>query len=305
MRVLSLLVALCMTACNKSDSPPAPPRPTARAGATSDTTQTPVTHDARTARPLAAAQHVASIADVLRVVIDDETEVIGFGELHERVGTPSPQSALSQFTEHVLPILAAETAYLVVETWSPPLACGQAAQQVTRSIESAVQRPVATKSQVAQLAEAARTAGITPVAMNFSCADYAALRTAASQNPDDQIIMMLDLTTRELAAQTNAAWTKRTATGRHRILVYGGGLHNNRHPVAGVTQWSFAAALSPAAQAHYVEIDWYPRGLAYHDPAVLQTGRLPPVTDHPNDVWIVPQGERSFMVLLPDSKAVH
>lgn len=296
MRLLSSLVALGITACSKSE--PAPPRPTpplavGRSDAGGSPKQPP--------QHATNAYHVQSIAEALPTMIDDNTEIIGFGELHEQVGHTSPQSALVQFTQHVVPLLGAQTAYLIVETWSPPQACGKAAQQVTHAIETAVQRPVATKSQVAQLADAARTAGITPIAMNFSCADYTALRTAAQQSSDDQIITMLDLTTRELAAQTNAAWTKRTATARHRILVYGGGLHNNRQPVAGVAQWSFVTSLPSDALAHYVEIDWYPRGLAYRDPAVIKTGLLPPATEHPDAVWIVPQGERSFLVLLPDA----
>lgn len=284
-----MVVTVGLCACNKSS-----PAPTVTARSDAATAQ-------NQPAPLTTARHVTSIAEALRATIDDTTEIIGFGELHERIGHTSTQSALGQFTQYALPMLAAETAYLVVETWSPPTACGQAAKQVTQSIETAVQRPVATKSQVAQLADAARAAGITPVAMNFACADYAALRAAASKSSDDQIITMLDLTTRELAAQTNAAWAKRSTPTRHRILVYGGGLHNDRQPVAGLTQWSFAAALTPDALAHYVEIDWYPRGLAYLDPAVIKTGRLPPATDHPDEVWIIPQGERSFLLLLPDA----
>ncbi len=297
MRLLSLVVTLGLVACNKATSTSAhnEPAPTTIAVGR-DAATLPSPPALRT-----SARHVKSIAEALRITIDDTTEIIGFGELHERIGHTSSQSALGQFTQYVLPLLAADTAYLVVETWSPPTACGQAAQQVTRSIETAVQRPVATKSQVAELADAARAAGITPVAMNFACADYAALRAAASKSSDDQIITMLDLTTRELAAQTNAAWTKRSTSTRRRILVYGGGLHNDRQPVAGLIQWSFAAALTPAAKAHYVEIDWYPRGLAYLDPTVIKTGRLPPATDSPDQVWVIPQGERSFLILLPDA----
>ena len=297
MRLLSMVVTVGLVACNKSTPPPAHNKPApaiTAAGSDAATVQSQ-------AAPSTSARHVKSIADALRATIDANTEIIGFGELHERIGHTSAHSALGQFTQYVLPVLAAETAYLVVETWSPPTACGQAAQQVTQSIETAVQRPVATKSEVAQLADAARAVGITPVAMNFACADYAALRAAANKSSDDQIITMLDLTTRELAAQTNAAWTKRLTSTRHLILVYGGGLHNDRQPVAGLTQWSFAAALTPEAQAHYVEIDWYPRGLAYLDPTVIKTGRLPPATDHPDEVWIIPQGERSFLMLLPEA----
>ncbi len=300
MRLLSLLIALGITACNKAEPKPVPTRLPPHAATPSDRGPPPATPAIRPTPPV-TAYHVDSIATALATLIDDSTEIIGFGELHERVGHRSAQSALEQFTKQVVPLLGPQTSYLVVETWSPPQACGEAARHVTQAIETAVQRPVTTKSQVAQLADAARAAGITPVAMTFSCADYAALQAAARISADDQIITMLDLTTRELAAQTNAAWAKRTATARHRILVYGGGLHNNRQPAAGITQWSFAAALTPEALAHYVEIDWYPRGLAYSDPTVIKAGLLPLATDHPNAVWIVPQGERSFLVLLPDA----
>ena len=299
MKFLSSLVALGISACSKSE--PASPRPTPPPAAVRSDARGSSSQPGQPGQPLPAAYHVRSIAEALPTIIDDNTEIIGFGELHEQVGHTSPQSALVQFTQHVVPMLGPQTAYLIVETWSPPQACGKAAQQVTHAIETAVHRPVATKSQVAQLADAARAAGITPVAMNFSCADYDALRTAAQQSSDDQIITMLNLTTRELAAQTTAAWFKRTATARHRILVYGGGLHNNRQPVAGVAQWSFVTALPPEALAHYVEIDWYSRGVAYQDSAVIKTGLLPPATEHPDEVWIVPQGERSFLVLLPDA----
>lgn len=257
------------------------------------------------APPIAAPEPIGplrtrTVAEALNAIVTPEDAVIGVGELHERVGQASKRSALGMFIDQALPVLGPQAAYLIVETWSPPPACGSVATNVTKSIETAVQRPAETKSEVAQLADAARAAGITPVAMRFSCADYALLGTAARKSSDDQIITMLDLTTRELAAQTNAAWRNQgSSASRKRIIVYGGGLHNNRHPSAGVEQWSYAATLDAEALAHYVEIDWYPRALAYTDPSVSKTGLLPEPNDHPNDVWVIPQGERSYLLLLP------
>jgi hypothetical protein len=287
--LLSLAVFGTLLACKSRRDPPpaeqraAPPAPIA-----------PPSAD-----PIGPTR-VATVAEALRAIISPDDTVIGVGELHERVGHASKRSALGMFIDQALPVFGADTAYLIVETWSPPPACGSAASNVTHNIETAVQRPTSTKSEVRQLADAARVAGITPVAMNFSCEDFALLTTAARKSSDDQIITMLDLTTRELAAQTNAAWRSRAATAaRKRIIVYGGGLHNNRQPTAGVEQWSYAATLDAEALAHYVEIDWYPRELAYIDPAVSKTGLLPAPNDHPDDVWVIPQGERSFLLLLP------
>jgi hypothetical protein len=244
----------------------------------------------------------ASIVDALQATIPADADILGFGELHERNDHQSKRSALAQFTDIALPALAQRSAYLIVETWSAPDGCGSAAKQVTKDVETAVARPVTTKSEVALLADAAKANHVVPVQMNFSCADYASLTNAGRRNSDDQIILMLDLTVRELRAQLTAGITKvaQRSDQRRRIILYGGGLHNDRAPAQGTEMWSYAASMTPAALQHYVEIDWYPRGLAYSDNATVSSGLLPPIDDQPSKVWVIKRAVGSYVILLPE-----
>lgn len=86
--------------------------------------------------------------------------------------------------------------------------------------------------------------------------------------------------------------------------MYGGALHNNRFPEAGIAEWSYAADADRATGGRFVEIDLVVPELAAASPAARREPWFPLAgaprdPDHPVVVWT--RGERSFVVILPPS----
>ena len=244
----------------------------------------------------------ADLASAIIATVPAGTRAVGFGELHARVDRASVPSALVAFTA-ALPALAPRVSDLVVETWVVDPGCGAAAQHTTAALETAVKRPPATKTEVAVLGDAARAGGIQPRAMALTCADYDAL-APGSGDPDP--VAMLTITTRELARVARAALSQPTtlagSPARPWVALYGGALHNDRFPAAGVEEWSYAAQLDAATAGHFVEIDLVVPAFAAADPA-SQTQpwfALVGASDLPPDrILVWRRGERSYVMLLP------
>jgi hypothetical protein len=243
----------------------------------------------------------ADLAEALVAIIPADARVIGFGELHSRVDRAQVKSSLSAFTT-ALPAFGDKISDLVVETWSVDPACGKTAVKATAQMEAAVKRPEATKSEIGQLADAAKKAGIQPHAMTLTCADYKTLTAHDQVDP----IAMLTLTTRELQRIATSAVVHRDKQPDHRpwIAVYGGALHNDRFPEPGVAEWSYAAAADKVTHGHFVEIDLIVPELAAAD-AMSQKRPWFSLVETAGDrvqVWSRPDGDRSFVVVLPKAK---
>jgi len=236
----------------------------------------------------------------LVATIPADARVVGFGELHARTDRAAVTSSLASFTR-ALPAIADKLSDLVIETWLVDPNCGTAAVQATAKVETTMKRPEATKSEIAQLADAARAARIQPHAMTLTCSDYAAISPA---DHDVDPTVMLTLTTRELTRIATSAVLHRDKEQSHRpwIAVYGGALHNDRFPEKTVAEWSYAAEVDRVTGGHFVEIDVIVPELAEADPLLhsepwLSLARAPRDPKKPVIVWT--RGERSFVVLLP------
>ena len=241
----------------------------------------------------------ATLAEALRATIPGDARVLGFGELHARVDRAQVRSALAAFTE-ALPSLGARLSDLVLETWIVDPRCGQQAVTATKKIETEVKRPEATKSELTLLVDAARAAGIQPHAMTLTCKDYE--RLAPEKGPADPLVM-LGLVTRELTRIATSAIKHRDQDPGHRpwIAVYGGALHNDRFPAAGVAEWSYARAVDLATGGHYVEIDLIVPEFAEPDkPSQAQPWF--PLLAAADRVLVFARGERSFVVILPRTR---
>ena len=238
------------------------------------------------------------LASVLRQIIPADARVIGFGELHQRTDRTQVTSTLSHFTTEALPALADKLSDLVVETWIVDPNCGKAATEATAKVEMTMRRPQETKSEIGTLADAARKAGIQPHAMHLTCDDYTHV---APPGKEVDPVAMLSLTTRELGRIATEAVIHRDGEATHRpwIAVYGGALHNDRFPDAGVAEWSYAAKLDGATQNHFVEVDLIVPELAEADPQLAKQPwfALAKSAGAKPQVW--KRGERSFVVILP------
>lgn len=226
----------------------------------------------------------------------DDVRVVAFGELHERVDRPTgARSSLARFTDDVLPVLAPRASDLVLETWLPDRRCGDEATAATAEVEATMQRPPATKSELAVLVERARAAAIQPHAMRLTCDDWSRIAPPGGELDHEA---MLAAITRELGRIGAEATRARPAD--RLIAIYGGALHNDLYPIAGIEDWSFAAALDAATGGRYLEIDLYVPENAAAD-TLSRSQPWFPLLEHagPGHVVVIERGERSYLVLLP------
>jgi len=242
------------------------------------------------------------LAAALKATIPATARVVGFGELHMRTDRKQVKSALARFTQDGLPAIADQLSDLIVETWIVDPNCGQKAQTTTAKVEMTVRRPQETKSEIALLADAARSAKIQPHAMKLTCADYEKITPKDGDVSPD---VMLDLTTNELARISGEAVTYRDKKAEKRpwIAVYGGAHHNDRQPATGVEQWSYAAKADAATQNRFVEVDLIVPELAEADDSSKKQPWFSVVTHADDKVHVWQRGERSFVVVLPRSAA--
>jgi hypothetical protein len=284
------IVLLVLAACGKPAPAPAPAAPAA-----------PVTRDARPAPPPDAAVAQDAYPDLgaaLTAVVPADARVIGFGELHARTDRAQVKSSLAHFTAEALPAIGDKLSDLVVETWIVDKKCGKPAEDASAKVTTTMRRPVETKSEIAQLADAARARGIQPHAMRVGCDDYTKI---APQGKDIDVEAMLTLTTRELTRIATEAVAHRDAEAQHRpwIALYGGALHNDRFPDKGVEEWSYAAKVDAVTHDHFVEIDLIVPELAEADPVSQKQPWFSLVREADDRVHVWKRGERSFVIVLP------
>lgn len=211
-------------------------------------------------------------------VLEDRPRVVGFGEYHQRVGGPQVPSALKRFTEQMLPVLATQATDLVVETWVTDGSCGATEKKVVQKVKQTTERPKATENEIVTLALRARAAGVQPHALKVGCADYK--RMLGGKDVD--YVKLLEFIGRQLrdtavgamehrakapaagrdggapvaaVGRDGGATAARPAGRRQLVALYGGALHNDLYPAAGLEAWSFAADL--AKRGPYVEVDLY------------------------------------------------
>jgi hypothetical protein len=286
---LAALVPL--VACGNAAQPaPPPPQPAA--------VSTP--RDAGSAA--VATISYPDLASALTATIPADARVIGFGELHARTDRAQVRTTLARFTADGLPAIQAKLSDLVIETWLIDKGCEQTATTASAQIDSEMKHPVATKNDIAALADAARAVGIQPHAMRVTCADYA--KIAPAGKPMD-VPAMLTLTTNELGRIASEAVAHRDREADHKpwIALYGGALHNDRFPAEGVADWSYAARVDAITHDHFVEIDLIVPELADHDDTLGKQAWYPLTQDRASTLRVWKRGERSFVIVFPRSNA--
>jgi hypothetical protein len=115
---------------------------------------------------------------------------------------------------------------------------------------------------------------------------------------------MLDLITSELARIAGEAVRHRDKEPGHRpwIALYGGMVHNDRFPAAGVEKWSYGPGVDQLTGDHFVEIDLIVPELAEADADVHKQPWYPLVQAAVGKVLVYKRGDRSFVMILPRTK---
>jgi hypothetical protein len=225
--------------------------------------------------------------------------VVAFGEVHQDEASKATRSALARFADDVLPALAPRASHLVVETWMTTGACGKAETRVTESIARTTERPRETESEIVRLIRRAKEAGVEPHVLAVTCAEYATLTGTRGKGVDYD--RLLKLTERHLETAIRQALLLRRTPERPLVLVYGGALHNDLHPAAGLASYAFGPAIFAATHGDYREIDLYvpefvERIAAMRAEAWYGAWRA---LDKPAATVVIPRSARSAIVVFP------
>ena len=125
------------------------------------------------AAPRAARQ--ASPQAAIAALMPDPGGVIAFGELHQTRATAKVRSAISRFTDEILPVVAPHASHLIVETWITRGTCGEAEARVTEEVARTTERPVETESEIMKLLRRAKELGVAPHVLDIGCDEYKVL----------------------------------------------------------------------------------------------------------------------------------
>jgi hypothetical protein len=230
--------------------------------------------------------------------------VVAFGEIHQDAASAAVRSSLARFTDEILPVLAPRTAHLVVETWVARGDCGAAESRVTEDIAKTTERPPETESEIVRLLRRARAAGVQPHILEVPCDEYRALAGGGAGGGVDYD-RLLRFTGRALAEAVRKAALAPRPPGRPLVLVYGGALHNDLHPVPELAPYAFGPEIHAFMCGAYREIDLYVPELVDRLPAVRAERWYPAwrrsASRAPGRAMVVPRSARSAIVVFPRS----
>lgn len=240
-----LLLAAFASACSgESSAPKSAPDPAPRS----------VASPADAAPPLPRLNHkvFASASEALGEILASKPRVIGFGEYHELIGAEAVDSTLHRFTNDMLEALAANASDLIVESWVEAGRCGKEEKRVGNNVRKVTERPKHTQSEIVIMMRRAQKLGIEPHLLEFHCEDYKAVLVAGKEVDYEKMLVLIAAKLRDKAL---AGLAQRKP--EQIITLYGGSLHNDLYPGAGVEDFSYAPAVSARADASYVEVDLF------------------------------------------------
>lgn len=198
------------------------------------------------AKPLPAHSVYSDAASALAPVLSSNPRVVAVGEVHSSVEGPEVPSTLSQFTDGLLPVLAAGATDLVFETWVVDGSCGGEDVETAKAVAVATARPASTESDIARAARKARELGLAAHALSMSCDEMDTI----VDGEEVQYGTLLRLLTDKLAAYADLG----LGLEEGRVLLYGGAVHNDMVPGEGADRYSYAA---PRRGNGLVELDVY------------------------------------------------
>jgi hypothetical protein len=199
-------------------------------------------------------ERLAPAAAVARLLADPGG-VMAFGELHQTKATAHVRSALAQFTDEILPVVAPHAAHLIVETWVTRGTCGESEARATKEIERTTERPAATESEIVKLLRRAKELGVAPHVLDIACDEYQQL-LGGSPSGEVDYDKLLKITTTHLARAIRQALALPHPPGRPLVIVYGGALHNDLYP-AYTTDYAFGREIFALTRGAYREVDLY------------------------------------------------
>jgi len=196
-------------------------------------------------------------ASALVALLDEQRpKAVGFGEFHQTVGTVAVRSTLERFTGSLLPVIAARTSDLVVETWVSQGDCGETERAVVAQVEAVSRRPDRTEDENLALIRRAKELGIRPHILEMECADYD--RVHGVDGGLDYVAMLELVAGRiEEVVATALAARRPEEDARKMLAIYCGAVHNDLAPAPDWEAFSFGPGLRERIGGRYLEVDLY------------------------------------------------
>jgi hypothetical protein len=201
----------------------------------------------------------ASNTEAIRYVVETyRPRILGFGEAHA-TSTSKSRSTARRFADSILPELAPQSNFLLVELLSPPANCEAPRKEVQKESDTITEGQASTnQNEYFELGHRARKLGVLPDILRPSCSDFQAIASAG----DEAVLRMME-TIGRLSAQELSARFSKAPPARPLILAYGGALHNDITPSSEFASWSYGPELGSIQEAKYLEVDLLvPEGLA-------------------------------------------
>jgi len=199
----------------------------------------------------------ASPQAAIATLLPDPGGVIAFGELHQTRATAKVRSAISRFTEEILPVVAPHASHLIVETWITRGDCGEAEAHVTEEVARATERPVETESEIMKLLRRAKELGVAPHVLDIGCDEYKVLAGQNGTAGQVDYDKLLTITNTHLERAIGQGLLLPRASGRPLVIVYGGALHNDLFPDPTLARYTFGRHVHAATRGAYREVDLY------------------------------------------------
>lgn len=183
------------------------------------------------------------------LVAERSPSILAFGEAHAQEGTTGKSTAL-RFGDELLPALAPQSHFLLVELIAAPSGCGDAKEKVQSESDKVTEgQSKENQNDYIALGHRSKALGVPVDILRPSCGEFETI--AADPEP---VFRMMTLIA-ELSAKVILDERAKAPPHQPLILTYGGALHNDLEPRPGFEPMSFGPALVDKTGGRYVEID--------------------------------------------------
>ncbi len=241
----------------------------------------------------------ATPAKAFADVLAQKPLVLAIGEAHQTNETVDVRSAISRFTESMLPMLKHRASDLVVETWVAEGKCGEEEERAVEGIDETTERPETTEDEVTTLILHARDLAILPSILEVSCKDYHDLFDDKREIDSEKLLLLV---TRLLEEKVEHLYQQNQRRGSKRmVVIYGGAVHNDVAPRADLAAFSYGPALVKLTKGRYVELDLYVPELIENDEDYAKEAWYPQFQKHVSskETLLIETSTTSFVLVFP------
>lgn len=238
-------------------------------------------------------------AEAFAKVLAAKPRVLAIGEVHQTTSSTAIRSAISRFTEQLLPVLRHKASDLIAETWVSSGDCGEEEEEAVEEIAETTQRPVETEDEVVTLLKKARELMIIPHILQVSCDEYASMLDPDGELDSEKVLALVTKLLLEKAKflheKNESRKSKRT------VVIYGGAIHNDLRPEADYAAYSYGKALDFVTEERYVALDLYVPELVEAIEEYQNEAWYPHFKKYVSDkkTLLIREGESSFIIIFP------